>query len=69
MGNEGKLAEDKGNEDGGKQDMCLVKVIGWRVEQVEVMKYFGAMITSDGNRSQDNYIVTNIMEGNWGLKL
>ena len=53
MGNEGKLAEDKGNEDGGKQDMCLVKVIGRKVEQVEVMKYFGAMITSDGNRSQD----------------
>ena len=34
---------------GIKQDMCNVEVNGQKVEQVEVMKYLGAMISSDGS--------------------
>ena len=32
---------------GRKQDMCNVGVNGQKVEQVEVMKYLGAMISRD----------------------
>ncbi len=38
---------------GRKQDVCNVKVNGQEVEQVEVMKYLGAMISSDGSMDSE----------------
>ena len=38
---------------GRKQDVCNVKVNGQKVEQVEVMKYLGAMISSDGSMNSE----------------
>ena len=38
---------------GRKQDMCIVEVNGQKVEQVEVMKYLGAMISSDGSMDSE----------------
>ena len=34
---------------GRKQDMCNVEVHGQKVEQVEMMNYLGAMISSEGS--------------------
>ena len=33
---------------GRKQGVCIVDVHGQKMEQVETMKYLGAMISSDG---------------------
>ena len=38
---------------GKRQDVCNVKVNGQKVEQVEVMKYLGAMISSDGSMDSE----------------
>ena len=38
---------------GRKQDVCNVEVNGQKVEQVEVMKYLGAMISSDGSMDSE----------------
>ena len=38
---------------GRKQDVCNVEVNGQKVEQVEVMKYHGAMISSDGSMDSE----------------
>ena len=38
---------------GRKQDMCNVEVKSQKVEQVEVMKYLGAMISSDGSMNSE----------------
>ena len=46
MGNEGKLLEDKGNEVWNSARYCNVEVY---CQKVEVMKYLGAMISSDGS--------------------
>ena len=53
MGDEGQLAEDKGNED-WKEERCVqCGVNGQEVEQVEVMKYLGVMISSDGSMASE----------------
>ena len=38
---------------GRKQDVCNVEVNGQKVEQVEVMKYLSAMISSDGSMDSE----------------
>ena len=38
---------------GRKKDVCNVEGNGQEVEQVEVMKYFGVMISSDGSMDSD----------------
>ena len=38
---------------GRKQDVCNVEVKGQKVDQVEVMKYRGAMISSDGSMDSE----------------
>ena len=38
---------------GRKKDVCNVEVNGQEVEQVEVMKYLGVMISSDGSMDSE----------------
>ena len=38
---------------GKKKDVCNVEVYGQEVEQVEVMKYLGVMISSDGSMDSE----------------
>ena len=38
---------------GRKKDVCTVEVNGQEVEQVEVMKYLGVMISSDGSMDSE----------------
>ena len=38
---------------GRKTDVCNVEVNGQEVEQVEVMKYLGVMISSDGSMDSE----------------
>ena len=38
---------------GRKKDVCTVEVNGQEMEQVEVMKYLGVMISSDGSMDSE----------------
>ena len=49
---------------GRKKDVCNVEVNGQEVEQVEVMKYLGVMISSDG--SMDSEVEQRIGTGRDG---